>query len=112
LQPLVREACSVSSPSAGPRTVRPPSKLRSSGSKGAYWDARVFLRDWGFDCKDIEVPVSLFYGTADKNVPLAMGEYYQRWIPDSKAVFYQDEGHFIMYSRAGEILESLIDYDA
>ena len=87
-------------------------EMVKSGSKGAYRDAQVFLGDWGFDCRDIEVPVSLFYGTADKNVPMAMGEYYQQSIPNSKAVFYQDEGHFIMYSRASEILESLIDYDA
>ena len=47
------------------------------GSKGAYWDARVFLGEWGFDCTDIEMPVSLFYGTDDQNVPIQMGEYYR-----------------------------------
>jgi pimeloyl-ACP methyl ester carboxylesterase len=77
------------------------------GSKGAYWDARVFLGDWGFDCADIEMPVSLFYGTADQNVPIQMGEYYRDAIPSTEATFYEGEGHFIMYSRATEILNSL-----
>jgi len=77
------------------------------GSEGAYWDARVFLGEWGFDCADIEMPVSLFYGTDDQNVPIQMGEYYRDAIPTTEATFYQGEGHFIMYSRANEILRSL-----
>jgi pimeloyl-ACP methyl ester carboxylesterase len=77
------------------------------GSSGAYRDARVFLGDWGFDCEDIDAPVSLFYGTADRSVPVGMGEYYRDTIPGSRATFYRGEGHLIMYSRASEILGSL-----
>lgn len=80
-----------------------------NGSEGAYWDARVFLGEWGFECEDIEMPISLFYGTADQNVPIQMGEYYRDMIPDSDATFYEGEGHFIMYSRAKEILGSLMN---
>ena len=83
-------------------------EMTKHGSQGAYWDARVFLEDWGFDCADIEVPVDLFYGTEDRNVPLQMGEYYRDAIPNSNATFYEGEGHFIMYSRAQEILDRLI----
>ena len=83
-------------------------EMTKHGSQGAYWDARVFLGDWGFDCADIEVPVDLFYGTEDRNVPLQMGEYYSNAIPNSNATFYEGEGHFIMYSRAEEILDRLV----
>jgi pimeloyl-ACP methyl ester carboxylesterase len=83
-------------------------EMTKYGSKGAYWDARVFLGEWGFDCADIEVPVDLFYGTEDQNVPVQMGEYYRDTIPNSSAVFYEGEGHFIMYSRAREILDRLV----
>jgi pimeloyl-ACP methyl ester carboxylesterase len=79
------------------------------GSQGAYWDARVFLGEWGFECADIEMPVSLFYGTVDQNVPVQMGEYYRDAIPNSEATFYEGEGHFIMYTRADEILSLLLD---
>ena len=82
-------------------------EMVKNGSKGAYWDARTFLGEWGFDCADIKMPVSLFYGTADRNVPIQMGEYYRDAIPTTDATFYKDEGHFIMYSRANEILRSL-----
>ncbi len=82
-------------------------EMVKNGSEGAYWDARVFLGEWGFDCEEIEMPVSLFYGTADRNVPIQMGEYYRDAIPSTEATFYEGEGHFIMYSRATEILNSL-----
>ncbi|MCL1595025.1 MAG: hypothetical protein M3132_11805, partial [Actinomycetia bacterium] len=36
-----------------------------------------------------------------------MGEYYRDAIPTTKTTFYKGEGHFIMYSRANEILKSL-----
>jgi len=82
-------------------------EMVKNGSQGAYWDARVFLGEWGFDCADIKMPVSLFYGTDDQNVPIQMGEYYRDTIPNTDASFYEGEGHFIMYSRADEILRSL-----
>ncbi len=84
-------------------------EMVKNGSQGAYWDARAFLGEWGFDCADIEIPVSLFYGTVDQNVPIQMGEYYRDAIPDAEATFYEGEGHFIMYSRADEILSSLLN---
>ena len=83
-------------------------EMTSGGSKGAYWDARVFLGEWGFECEDVETPVSLFYGTADRNVPIQMGRYYERALRNPTATFYEGEGHFILYSRAEEILGSVV----
>jgi len=83
-------------------------EMVKDGSDGAYWDARTFLGEWGFDCTDIVMPVSLFYGTADQNVPIQMGEYYRDAIPTTEGTFYEGEGHFIMYSHAEEILSSLL----
>ena len=54
------------------------------------------------------MPVALFYGTEDRNVPIQMCEYYRDTIPESTPTFYEGEGHFIMYSRANEILSSLL----
>ena len=68
--------------------------------------AKAFLGDWGFDASDIEIPVRLFYGGADRNVPLQMGKWYRDTIPDSELTVYKGEGHFIMYTRAEEILST------
>jgi pimeloyl-ACP methyl ester carboxylesterase len=84
------------------------SEMFRSGNRGALWDARAFACPWEFRVEDIRMKVYLWYGEADGNVPLQMGEYYKRAIPECGATFYPGEGHFIMYSRAEEILRTLI----
>ena len=84
------------------------SEMLRSGNRGAIWDAKVFTSPWQFQVEDIRMKVHLWYGEADRNVPLQMGEYYKRAIPECDATFYPGEGHFIMYSRAEEILKTLI----
>ena len=81
-------------------------EMVKDGTDGAYADAKAFLGDWGFDASDIEIPVRLFYGGADRNVPLQMGKWYRDTIPDSELTVYNGEGHFIMYTRAEEILST------
>jgi pimeloyl-ACP methyl ester carboxylesterase len=84
------------------------SEMFRSGKRGALWDARVFTSPWEFRVEGIRMKVHLWYGEADRNVPLQMGEYYKHAIPKCDAMFYPGEGHFIMYSRAEEILRTLI----
>ena len=83
------------------------SEMFRSGNYGATWDARAFTRPWEFRVEDIRMKVHLWYGEADKNVPLQMGEYYAYAIPECDFKFYPGEGHFIFYSRAEEILRTL-----
>lgn len=82
-------------------------EMTKHGSRGAYADAKAFLGTWNFECTDIQTPLFLFYGNADKNVPPQMGQYYRNAVPNSKLILYEDEGHFIMYTRAEEIFKSL-----
>ncbi len=53
----------------------------------------VFARDWEFDLDTIEVPVFLWYGKADRIVPLSMGFHYTERIPTAEAHFYPNQGH-------------------
>ncbi|MGI9584503.1 MAG: alpha/beta fold hydrolase [Acidimicrobiia bacterium] len=82
-------------------------EMVKNGNAGAYADAKAFLGDWRFDPADIEIPVQLFYGSADSNVPLPMGEWYRDTVPDAELTVYEGEGHFIMYTRAREILSAM-----
>jgi pimeloyl-ACP methyl ester carboxylesterase len=82
-------------------------EMTKHGSRGAFVDAKAFLGKWDFECADIEMPLFLFYGSTDKNVPLQMGQYYHDAVSNSALNIFEDEGHFIMYSRAEEILKSL-----
>ncbi len=74
------------------------------GTRGAAWDATLAARDWGFELAEIAMPVHLWQGEADHNVPPAMGRYLARAIPDCQATFVPAEGHLLVEQHLDEIL--------
>lgn len=78
------------------------------GKKAAAMDLRLYTENWGFQLKDIKSKVLLWYGDADKNVSVKMGQYYATQIPKSKLKIYPNEGHMILATHAEEILIELI----
>ena len=51
-----------------------------------------------------KIPVYLWHGEKDLVVPAAMGHYPSETIPDCRATFYKEEGHFsIVLNRMEEI---------
>lgn len=77
------------------------------GRKAAVMDLKLYTDDWGFRLQDIRAKVFLWYGDADQQVPLAMGEYYASQIPKSKLTIYPNEGHLLGMTHAKEILQAL-----
>lgn len=67
-------------------------------------DVVLYSHPWGFPLKDIHIPVHLWHGEKDRIVPPAMGHHVAETIPDCRATFYADEGHFsIILNRIHEI---------
>lgn len=77
------------------------------GYKGAEQDLKLYTTPWEFNLKDIKAKVYLWYGEDDKNVSLAMGEYYASQIPGSKLTIYPNEGHLATRTHIEEILKTL-----
>lgn len=78
-----------------------------AGPRGAAWDAVLYGRPWGFRLQDIAVPVYLWHGEADTEVPVSMGRYQANAIPNCQATFFLGEGHFLVVDRIEEILGAL-----
>ncbi len=78
------------------------------GWQGAAQDLTIYSTDWGFDVRDIHMPVKLWYGEADQNVSLNMGKYYATHIPKNTLKVYKGEGHLIAITHAEEILRSFL----
>jgi pimeloyl-ACP methyl ester carboxylesterase len=78
------------------------------GSRGAAYELRLYSRRWGFRLKDIAMPVHLWHGDADRNVPATMARYLAKKIPDCRANFYPGEGHLMAIDRIPEILATLV----
>jgi len=72
-----------------------------------------YLRNlpWDFTLVEIsaQVPVFLWHGEQDANVPVCVGRAIARSIPHCKATFYPKDGHIsVPYHRARVILKTLI----
>jgi pimeloyl-ACP methyl ester carboxylesterase len=63
------------------------------GTHGPAWDLRLIARPWGFDLGTIAVPVLLWHGERDANVPVTHGRYLASVIPNCRATFFEDEAH-------------------
>lgn len=78
------------------------------GIKGCAYELKLYSDDWGFDLKDIQIPVYLWYGAKDRSVSLKMGRYYRARIPHSTLYIDQDGGHLARYHFEDKILGRLV----
>jgi len=78
------------------------------GSEGvAYEISKLLVQDWGFDLKDVTVPVSFWQGKEDNNVPYQWAELMSNEINNSSTKMFSDEGHLIIFNHSKEIFSSL-----
>jgi len=80
-----------------------------AGPRGPAHDVLLYSRPWGFDLKEIEKEVYLWYGEKDAIVPPAMGRYLSEHIPRARLTRYPIDGHFsLVVSRLKDLVGALI----
>ncbi|HEX7353465.1 MAG TPA: alpha/beta hydrolase [Mycobacteriales bacterium] len=79
----------------------------TAGSAAAQ-DFALFARDWGFRLEEISVPVHLWQGDADRNVPPAHADRQAAAIPGAVLHRCPGEGHLLAVPRMQEILSTVI----
>lgn len=77
------------------------------GSAGLAHELALFARPWAFSLRQIEIPVRLWHGEADRLVPVAMGRHLAAAIPRCRAEFLPDAGHAWIFAHAEELLRAL-----
>jgi pimeloyl-ACP methyl ester carboxylesterase len=78
------------------------------GVRGYAQEAVLLCRPWGFRLGDLTMQVQLWQGSADAVTPLSMGRCVAQAIPDCRATFLPDEGHFLLFDHWTEILASMV----
>jgi pimeloyl-ACP methyl ester carboxylesterase len=79
------------------------------GTRGLIEDIAVLAHPWGFAPADIQVPVYLWHGTLDRNVPVAAGRYLAHALPTCRqSTFCPTEGHELLPLHWSEILDTII----
>jgi pimeloyl-ACP methyl ester carboxylesterase len=67
------------------------------GSKGPVWDMRLYVRKWDFDLAAIQIPLTLFHGEQDRNVPVGLVHRMVKRLPSAELVTYPEDGHISTY---------------
>lgn len=79
------------------------------GGRGVALDLILYAQPWDTAVEAIRVPSHLWHGEQDTTVPVAMGRRLAAALPDCRARFYPDEGHFSLPVRKlEEILATLV----
>jgi pimeloyl-ACP methyl ester carboxylesterase len=80
----------------------------TGGSRGLVDDMRVAQRPWGFDPKDIEMPIDLWHGRADRIVPPDHAEHWIASLANCRTRSCDGEGHYLIEDHIEEILDAAV----
>jgi pimeloyl-ACP methyl ester carboxylesterase len=80
----------------------------AAGDQGWWDDGAAKLTSWGFDLRDIRVPVKVWHGREDRFVPVQHGQWLAAAIPGAEADISDRDGHLTMIGRIGEIHDWLL----
>ena len=80
-----------------------------SGTRGTAYDLQLYFREWDFGLDDIRMPLTLFYGEEDKNVPLELVKRTAATLPTATLVMYPNEGHIsVVVNQLDAIAKTLL----
>ena len=82
----------------------------SPGDQGWWDDGAAHLASWGFDLRDIRVPVKIWHGRQDRMVPVQHGQWLAANVPGAEADISDRDGHLTTIGRIGEIHDWLLQY--
>jgi hypothetical protein len=91
-------------PGARPGLVAALTEALRQGTRSLVDDVAVATRPWGFRLEKIAVPVRLWHGQDDRNVPAHLAHRVAAAIPNCHAVFVQG-GHTAPFAHLDEILD-------
>ncbi|QBJ97492.1 alpha/beta hydrolase [Rhodococcus sp. ABRD24] len=80
----------------------------SQGGAATAGDLQQYLRPWGFDPADIDGPITLWHGSDDPKVPVALARRFADSLPRCTARFVPG-GHFAPFEHGDEILRDVSD---
>ncbi|HEV7475039.1 MAG TPA: alpha/beta hydrolase [Pyrinomonadaceae bacterium] len=90
-------------PAADYAALEPPGRLEAfgdvlreslrQGTKGAAWDMRLYGCEFDFRLDEIRMPLKLFHGVQDANVPVGMVRRIAGELPKAELVTYEDDAH-------------------
>ena len=78
------------------------------GTRGAAHDFHLEARPWGFDVREIEMPVQFFHGALDSAAPVEASRILADALPNATYREYPADGHSLFLGHLGEFLSTVI----
>lgn len=80
------------------------------GLAGMFEDARALASPWSFDVTELGQSTSIWHGVGDTNVPIGMGRFLERSLPDARLTEWPGAAHFETFRRQDEVLDGFATY--
>jgi pimeloyl-ACP methyl ester carboxylesterase len=77
--------------------------------KGIVYDIVLFMREWGFNLSDIDLPVFIWQGDADAFSPVGHGQHMADLIADSQFHFMPGAGHLATLDAASDAFDLILE---
>ena len=72
-------------------------------------DGDIYASDWGFDLGQLQLPIQIWHGEADKNIPFASAQKMAALIPKARTKWFKEDGHYSLpLLRADEMVEAML----
>ena len=84
--------------------IRMVREAMQQGTRGAFHESLLTITDRGFRLQDIQMPILLWHGESDQNIPVEMACYAATAIPKCEAEFYPNEGHLSLFKKNAEMI--------
>jgi pimeloyl-ACP methyl ester carboxylesterase len=81
----------------------------ANGPRGWYDDSWALSRPWGFELSEVRVPVRMWYGDADRNVPIGAIRKMASQLQVESLEIIPDAGHLGWLTQEEDVLRTLLD---
>ncbi|WKZ37392.1 MAG: alpha/beta hydrolase [Anaerolineales bacterium] len=92
------------------RFIRMVREATRQGTRGAFHESLLTVTERGFSLQDVQMPILLWHGEQDQNIPVEMARSLESAVPKCEARFYPNEGHLSLFKKnAKEIIGALVN---
>jgi pimeloyl-ACP methyl ester carboxylesterase len=76
---------------------------------GAAYEFRLITKEWGFKLEDIHIPISIWQGELDPQVPVSSARFFASRLPNSNLRLMENDAHqSTLYNHIEEIFEVIV----
>jgi pimeloyl-ACP methyl ester carboxylesterase len=80
------------------------------GTKGPAWELQMYMHEFDFELREIRMPLKLFHGERDVNVPIAVVRKMVAQLPSAQLITYENEAHLsTLCNHVDEFAEAIVN---